>query len=130
MVHHYDDFDGEQHAQRLFFEFESHIKDINRAAIGETAGPIGRDDMFRLASTVAGIRARYLKEALAMARLPDGETPNADALRRLRGWREAYEEALKGFGALRHAMKRGYFALDEGHDDRLAPAPVAVSDGN
>ena len=111
MVHHLDDFDDEQSAQRLFFEFESHIRDINRVAIEEATGCIGRDEMFRLATTVAHIRARYLKEALAIARLPEGELPHADDLRRLRAWREAYEEALHGFGALRHAMKRGYFSL-------------------
>jgi len=29
----------------------------------------------------------------------------------LRQMREAYEEALHGFGALRHALERGYFDL-------------------
>ena len=111
MVHHLDDFDSEHNAQRLFFEFESHIRDINRSAIEGAAGAISREDMFNLATTVAHVRARYLEQALALARLPVGELPQADDLRRLRAWREAYEEALHGFGALRHAMKRGYFSL-------------------
>ena len=41
------------------------------------------------------------------------DSADGDALRRLRAWREAYEETLQGVGALRHAMKRGYLMFDE-----------------
>ena len=123
MVHHLDEFHSEQSAQRLLFEFEAHIRDVNREAISAAAGAIGREQMFHLATTVAHIRARYLKEVLAVSRLPDGALPDADALRRLRAWREAYEETLQGVGALRHAMKRGYLMFDEAAGEAIeAPA--------
>lgn len=110
-LHHLDDFEQEHNAQRLFYEFEQRIRDANCHHIGEATGGISRADVLALADTVARLRARYLRETLALARHGEGEMPESDAVHRVRALREAYDEALQGFGAVRHALKRGYFTL-------------------
>ena len=71
------------------------------------AGAGGRARPARLSR----LRAAYLKNLLALEVASDGQVPDETAIADLKRRREAYEEALQGFGALRHAFKRGYLQL-------------------
>lgn len=112
-MHLLDDFDAEHRTHRLFYEFETHIRDVNRRHIEAAAGTIRREALLRLADVVARQRARYVKRVLELASGAGGEEPGEEIFAAVREARLAYEEALQGFGALRHALERGYFQMAE-----------------
>lgn len=102
-----DEVDG----RRLHNEIEHSIKSINRELIGQATGDINRDAFENCARMVACLRARYLHTVLALGADCHSECINTDAALELKALREAYFEALEGFGALEHALQRGYIAL-------------------
>lgn len=100
-----DSFAGE----RLSQEFEQSIRELNDRHIRAATGGVRKDHFLRAAENVARLRALYLT---AVLRLETGsEPPPPEQFEELRELRRAFEEALRGFAALRHALKRGYFAL-------------------
>ena len=109
-VHEIDDLQGEVARGRVFQELEQAIREANTLAIGDVAGSVSKEAIMRAAAMVARLRAAYLEAVLRLEAESDTML-DADAISALRGHRQAYEEALLGFGALRHALKRGYFEL-------------------
>ena len=76
-------------------------------------GPLSKDQILRVAGAVSKLRSRYLAEVIKLgATASSGDLVPTAALE-LRELREAYEEALQGFGALRHAMERGYVDMEK-----------------
>ncbi len=110
-MHEIDSFKGEVGRNRLDQEVEQAIHEANVQTIGAVAGNVDKDGFIRSAVTVSRLRAAYLKDVLALEVASDGELPDEAAIAGLKRRREAYEEALQGFGALRHALKRGYIDL-------------------
>lgn len=96
--------------RRLFQDIEHSIKKINRENISEIAGDVSRDAFLNVARSVAKIRARYLARVIELENSSD---ISGNDISTLRGTRLMYEEALEGFSALQHALKRGYFTLSE-----------------
>ncbi len=98
--------------RRMLQALEHQIVEINKRNIREIAGDIDAAQILQLAEAISVCRARYLKAALAMVVHHDGEIRievGADLIEE----RRAYHEALRGFNALRHALTRGYFVLNE-----------------
>lgn len=98
--------------RRLQHRIEHEIRQINHATIGEATGPITLADYTAVARMVSNLRARYLKAAIDLGKAnPDAclSLTHTDELRELR---IAYQEALQGFEALEHALRRGYVTLD------------------
>lgn len=110
-IHEADSFKGEVGRNRLDKEVEQAIHEANVQTIGAVAGTVDKDSFIRSAITVSRLRAAYLKNLLALEVASDGQVPDETAIADLKRRREAYEEALQGFGALRHAFKRGYLQL-------------------
>ncbi|MDP6709449.1 MAG: hypothetical protein QF893_24175 [Alphaproteobacteria bacterium] len=110
-IHEIDSFKGEVGRNRLDQEVEQAVHEANVQTIGSVTGAVDKDSFIRAAVTVSRLRAAYLKNVLALEVAVDGKVPDDAAIEALRHRREAYEEALQGFGALRHALKRGYFEL-------------------
>ena len=110
-VHDIDNFKGEVGRNRLDQEVEQAIYEANVHTIGAVAGDVDKGSFIRAAVTVSRLRAAYLKNVLAVEVADDGQVPDDAAIAELKRRREAYEEALQGFGALRHALKRGYIQL-------------------
>ncbi|SLN45607.1 hypothetical protein [Oceanibacterium hippocampi] len=109
MRHELDSFQHELDEQRLFQQFEQGIRGANSKAIGETIGRIDAERFLAVAVKVSELRAAYLAKVVALgAATPEATGALLDELRAARG---NYVEALEGFGALRHALKRGYFEL-------------------
>lgn len=95
--------------ERVFQEFEQSIRELNCRHIRAATGGIQKQHFLRAAENVARLRASYLNAVLRLETASEPPPPEqSDALRQLR---MAYEEALQGFAALRHALKRGYFEL-------------------
>ena len=103
-----DDLRKQQH---FLNEVEQTIMVANREVIHKDIPHISRDVVLGLAVTVSKVRASYLKSILAEATKRDAafSGPTVDAIR---AKREQYEEAVKAFEAMRHAIERGYVELD------------------
>lgn len=97
--------------RRLFQEIEHSIKAINHEKISEIAGEVSKDAFLNTASIVAQLRARYLSKVIELGK---SEEISGNDISTLRGLRLMYEEAVGGFGALQHALERGYFSLSDG----------------
>ena len=82
------------------------IREANRMAIHATTWPLTKEKVLRVAAAVSKLRARYLAEVVKLGDSAAESNLDATAALDLRQLREAYEEALHGFGALRHAMER------------------------
>ena len=107
-----DAFDTDFALRRVFQEFDQAVREANRAAIAATIGPVTKDQVLRVAIAVSRLRARYLREVLKLAAEGGARAMDPTAILEMRQLREAYEGALSGFGALRHALERGYYDLD------------------
>ena len=101
----------DQENRRLHYEFEQAIKAINCEQIGAAIGVLSKDRFLEVARMVACLRARYLERILELgANCPENCIETEVALE-LKSLREAYTEALEGFAALEHALRRGYVQL-------------------
>lgn len=99
-----DDFN----IRRMFQEIEHSIKAINREKISEITGDVSKQAFINVASTTARLRAHYLAKVIELESTDNIKPADISTLR---GSRLMYEEALKGFNALQHALVRGYFNL-------------------
>ena len=102
----------EVQVRRMLQGFEHKIVEINKRNIREITGEIGEHDFLLLAEAISVCRARYLKEVLSMTS-PRNGGPKIELSDRLLEKRNAYQEAMRGFNALKHALQRGYFVLKD-----------------
>ena len=110
-IHEMDNLRDERIRNRVFQQLEQAIQEANKQAIGNVTGEVTIETFMRAAVTVSRLRAAYLKNVLEFEVTKDGALQEGEAISELRLRREAYEEALHGFGAMRHALKRGYLDL-------------------
>lgn len=103
-----DDLRKQQH---FLNEVEQTIMLANREVIHQDIPHISKDTVLGLAVTVSKVRAGYLKAVLAEASKREAAF-GSDAVKAVKAKREQYEEAVKAFEALRHAIERGYVELD------------------
>lgn len=105
---------GEKEIQikRMMQQFDHEISELNSTAISEIAGDIHKSDFLQLARAVSIIRAKYLKQVMAIARAEDASLSFQLCLE-TRKKRIAYEEVIESFDQLKHALERGYFNLVE-----------------
>lgn len=108
-----DEYHQLQDQKRFLGEIEQGIRLANREIIHSRIPKLSRDGILQLAIVVGRLRARYLEAALALGISESVDHPEADHIHELRTRREMYEEALKGFDALRHAIERGYIDAGE-----------------
>jgi len=119
--HELDSFEYAEQTQRLFQDFEQLIAAFNKANISLATGGVSVRQFLEVARVVSLLRAQYLKHVLELSRIDRLNDLDRQVLREMREYREAYEEALEGFGALRHALMREYVSLTEdGEDINLA----------
>ncbi len=86
---------------------EQSIQLANREVINPMIAPFTEERIFTLAVEVAKLRGAYLKAALEIGQPKEaGSEPS-----RLKGRREAFEEARDAFSALMTAIERGYVDL-------------------
>jgi hypothetical protein len=93
--------------ERLWQEFEQSIRELNQRYIRAATGGVRKEHLLRAAENVARLRAGYLQEVLRLGAA--AEAPPAPEIEKVKRLRLAFEEALQGFEALRHAHERGYF---------------------
>ena len=105
--------DEEIDHRRLRHELEQSITAINRAQIGAVTGGIDTAAFINVVKMVACLRARYLHHVLELGKNCHSECITTDAALELQRLRQAYSEALEGFVALEHAVKRGYVHISE-----------------
>ena len=108
------DLDSDIHKNRLLQEIDAAITEANRVTIKATTGSVTQEQVLRVAVTVSGMRAKYLREVLRLAEKGQGSEERPEAIGKLRDMRVAYEEGVAAFEHLRHAMDRGYIEIDEG----------------
>lgn len=99
-----DEFDH----RRLRHELEQSITAINRSQIGAVTCDISKTAFINVVKMVACLRARYLHTVLDLGKDCHSECITTEAALELQRLRQAYTEALEGFAALEHAVKRGY----------------------
>jgi hypothetical protein len=85
------------------------LRAANREIIGKQIPELNKESFFRLAVSVAKLRADYLKAVLALNWEDDGidVAPVQDK-------RAIYEEASKAFEALERIIERGYVDIADG----------------
>jgi hypothetical protein len=98
-------------ARRLSNELDHAIMAINRERISQITGNVGKTDFFNVAESVSNLRARYLKSVLKLGACTDAGGTDTDHAMEIKQLRQAYEEAVAGFEALEHALRRGYLTL-------------------
>ena len=103
--------DDELEHRRLRFELEQQITAINSAQIGAVTGTVTKLAFSNVVKMVACLRARYLHTVLKLGKECNGDCITTEAALELSRLRQAYNEALEGFNALEHAVKRGYLHL-------------------
>jgi hypothetical protein len=115
--HELDSFTHQQQTQRLFEDFERMITAFNTSNITAATGGVSVREFLEVARVVSLLRAQYLQRVVSLASVDTLADLADDQLQKIRRDREAYEEALQGFGALRHALMRDYFKLNEDGDE-------------
>lgn len=95
---------------RLLQQFEHEMSEMNSTAITEIAGDIKKSDFLDLAKSISILRAKYLKDVLMIAHADESHLTNKLCYD-VREARVAYQEAIKSFDHLKHALQRGYFNL-------------------
>jgi len=98
-------------SRRLHNELEHTIKSINGDLISAATGPISRQGFTNVARMVGCLRARYLATVLTLGNECHSNCIDTQSALALKQLREAYTEAMEGFAALEHALKRGYITL-------------------
>ncbi|MDJ0881971.1 MAG: hypothetical protein QNJ56_10010 [Gammaproteobacteria bacterium] len=98
--------------RRMMQHFEHQIAEMNSKAVSEIAGDIRQSDFLNLAQSISILRAQYLKEVLLIAHA-DKAVLSHKICDQVKIARMAYEEAIKSFDHLKHALQRGYFNLIE-----------------
>jgi hypothetical protein len=107
------DFSGDPEQTRVYRRFieeiEMALRAANREIIGKQIPELNKESFFRLAVSVAKLRADYLKAVLALNWEDDGidVAPVQDK-------RAIYEEASKAFEALERIIERGYVDIADG----------------
>ena len=99
--------------RRLHHELEQSITTINRSQIGAVTGPISKTTFINVVKMVACLRARYLHTVLDLGKDCHSECITTEAALELQRLRQAYTEAMDGFAALEHAVKRGYVQISD-----------------
>lgn len=106
------EFSGDPEQLRIYMRFteeiEMALRAANREIIGKDIPELNKESFFRLAVSVAKLRADYLKAVLGV----DWEDAGLDigAVQRKRA---LYEEASKAFEALERIIERGYVDIAE-----------------
>ncbi len=94
--------------KRLLMQLEKSIREINRDIINPEIAELKLADLGPVVKMVARSRADYLKALFEMARDLENTPPSSAQIHKLKQYREAYEELLKGSVALETAIERGY----------------------
>jgi hypothetical protein len=94
--------------RRFMEEIEMAVRAANQEIIGRKLPNLNRDSFFKLAVSIARLRAQYLDAVMNM----DWEHGDPDSMAEVERQRVLYEEARVGFEALQHAFERGYVSLD------------------
>ncbi len=101
------DFSGDPEQLRVYRRFieeiEMALRAANREIIGKQIPELDKESFFRLAISVAKLRANYLKAVLGL----DWEDDGID-IAAVQSKRAVYEEAAKAFEALERIIERGY----------------------
>lgn len=100
-------------AKRFLMEMENAISAANREVIHTRLPAMTKERILPFAVSVARLRARYLEAAFTFSEKEHGEALDEAEINDLRRNREMYEEAREAFGALTHAIERGYIDISE-----------------
>lgn len=98
-------------------ELEAYVKEANCQVLPNIMGKVTRADLKRAIIWVAALRAEYLKAVVDLARLQGGHG-DREALQALTQKRLAFEEALEGVSALRHAINQDYISVQADAPER------------
>ncbi len=100
--------DDRQSQNRMLLNMEHAIRTLNREIINPMIPPLNNDHVLPVMTMVARVRGAYLKELFAAAASSEKSFPSNEQLKRLRYFREAYEELSAAAQALETAIQRGY----------------------
>ncbi|WP_246152375.1 hypothetical protein [Roseospira navarrensis] len=100
--------------RRFMEEIEMAVRAANQEIIGRKLPHLNRESFFKLAVSIARLRAQYLEAVMSV----EWDHADPDQLAAIRARRAVYEEARDGFEALQHAFERGYVTLDGMSSDR------------
>ncbi|NKD77883.1 hypothetical protein HEQ60_08950 [Haematospirillum sp. H1815] len=114
-----DDTEGLQQRRRFLDEVEISIRSANREIIHEKVPRFTRDSFFRVAVSVARLRASYLLAVTTM----DWQCASETGIRDIGRLRTMYEEAREGLVALEHAIEVGYVDIVEDAIPMPPPPP-------
>ena len=105
--------DNDVRRQQFLKSMEPAIAEANRGAIHARLPTLDRETFLRFAVSVARARTHYLEEAIKFAGREQGGELSGAEVQRLGDLRQNYEEVLKAYEALSHALERGYLEVEE-----------------
>lgn len=105
--------------RRFMEEVEMAVRAANQEIIGHKLPQLDRKAFFRLAVSIARLRAGYLDAVMSL----DWDHADAEAVARIQERRKVFEEARTGFEALQHAFERGYISFEGRRKESGAPKP-------
>ena len=94
--------------RRFMEEVEMAVRAANQEIIGQQIPQLDRKAFFRLAVSIARLRAGYLDAVMSL----DWDHADAKAVAQVGERRAVFEEARAGFEALQHAFERGYISFE------------------
>jgi len=103
--------------RRFLEEVEMAVRAANQEIIGQRIPHLDRKAFFRLAVSVARLRADYLKAVMSL----EWDHAGPDGVTEIQNRRRVFEEARDGFEALQHAFERGYVAFEGNRSDTDDP---------
>ena len=95
--------------RRFMEEIEMAVRAANQEIIGHKLPQLNRTSFFKLAVSIARLRASYLEAVLAV----DWDHADEAQLAAVQSRRVLFEEARKGFESLQHAYERGYIPIQD-----------------
>ncbi len=99
---------SELDTKRLLMQLDKAIKEINRDIINPEIAELKLTDLNPVVIMVARARADYLKTLFKMATESENALPSPEQIKKLKQYRETYEELLHASSALETAIERGY----------------------
>ena len=99
--------------KRFVIEMEHQMRELNQAIINPLIPPLKLSDLQASMEMTARARAIYLQEFLQVSEQNKEGMPQVSELKKLRLYREIYDELVQATQALETAITRGYLDIDE-----------------
>lgn len=103
----------EKDINRMILQFEHILKQANRERINPAIDELSIDDLKPIIDLVARARASYIKHLYDLSRkyFNSDQFPSAEELKKLKAYRNRFDELSEGAKSVEISIQRGYLDL-------------------